>query len=251
MTETLAAARSRPWAATPPGPPPRSWPRSSTWTRSTSRCGPGGPRAGPRPDRAVGRRRADRRQRLRSRGRPGPAGPALPGLPARRRGRRRPLDRAGRARVAERVLATLERGGWFLISDIPFPDTDEGLRSIPGRVMGAIQFFEARSTTSSCYDTLLARHGFTDLGSASLTPMHALTWGRRRSGSGCGPWLRRGGEGLRALHPGRKPGPGGGSGARPRALGQPLISAPRVLPSWRSRRPRRRDHLWLGRPRDC
>jgi hypothetical protein len=30
-------------------------------------------------------------------------------------------------------------------------------------------------------DGLLTRHGFTDLGSASLTPMHALPWGRRPS----------------------------------------------------------------------
>lgn len=29
------------------------------------------------------------------------------------------------------------------------------------------------------YDELLTRHGFAHLGSAELTPMHALTWGRR------------------------------------------------------------------------
>jgi hypothetical protein len=29
------------------------------------------------------------------------------------------------------------------------------------------------------YDDLLGRHGFTDLGSFSLTPMHAVTYGRR------------------------------------------------------------------------
>ncbi|HWD45406.1 MAG TPA: class I SAM-dependent methyltransferase [Actinomycetota bacterium] len=89
-------------------------------------------------------------------------------------------------RVAERVLATLEPGGWFVISDFPFPDTDEGLRSVPGQVMGAIQFFEAQIDDQllprAYYDTLLARHGFTDPGSVSLTPMHALTWGRRPLG---------------------------------------------------------------------
>jgi hypothetical protein len=87
-------------------------------------------------------------------------------------------------RVAERILATLEPGGWFVISDFPFPDTDEGLRSVPGRVMGAIPFVEAQIDDQllprAHYDTLLARHGFTDPGSASLTPMHARTWGRRR-----------------------------------------------------------------------
>ena len=85
--------------------------------------------------------------------------------------------------VAGNVLAALEPGGWFVISDFPFPDTEEGLRSVPGRVMGAIQFFEAQIDDQllprAWYDDLLARHGFTDLGSASLTPMHALTWGRR------------------------------------------------------------------------
>jgi hypothetical protein len=58
-----------------------------------------------------------------------------------------------------------------------------GLRSVPGRIMGGIQFFEAQIDDQllprAYYDGLLTRHQFTDLGSASLTPMHALTWGRR------------------------------------------------------------------------
>jgi SAM-dependent methyltransferase len=86
-------------------------------------------------------------------------------------------------RVTRRVLAALEPGGWFVISDFPFPDTDGGLRSVPGRVMGGIQFFEAQIDDQflprAAYDDLLGRHGFTDLGSAGLTPMHAITWGRR------------------------------------------------------------------------
>jgi SAM-dependent methyltransferase len=85
--------------------------------------------------------------------------------------------------VTENVLAALEPGGWFVISDFPFPDSEAGLRSVPGRVMGAIQFFEAQIDDQllprAYYDDLLARHGFTGPGSASLTPMHALTWGRR------------------------------------------------------------------------
>lgn len=86
-------------------------------------------------------------------------------------------------RVTERVLAALEPGGWFVISDFPFPDTDEGLRTIPGRIMSGIQFFEAQIDDQllprSRYDDLLTHHGFIDLGSASLTPVHALTWGRK------------------------------------------------------------------------
>jgi len=86
-------------------------------------------------------------------------------------------------RVTENVAAALEPGGWFVISDFPFPDTDEGLRTIPGRVMSGIQFFEAQIDDQllprAAYDELLTRHGFTDLGSVQLPPMHALTYGRR------------------------------------------------------------------------
>jgi hypothetical protein len=85
--------------------------------------------------------------------------------------------------VTERILACLEPGGWFVISDFPFPDTEQGLRSVPGRIMGAIQFFEAQIDdqllTRAAYDSLLSRHGFTELGSVSLTPMHAVTHARK------------------------------------------------------------------------
>jgi len=85
--------------------------------------------------------------------------------------------------VTERVLACLEPGGWFVISDFPFPDTEQGLRSVPGRIMGAIQFFEAQIDDQllprAAYDDLLSRHGFAELGSFSLTPMHAVTHARK------------------------------------------------------------------------
>lgn len=86
-------------------------------------------------------------------------------------------------RVAANVRAALEPGGWFVISDFPFPDDDEGLRSVPGRIMSGIQLFEAQIGDQllprRVYDDLLERHGFAERGSAQLTPMHALTWGRR------------------------------------------------------------------------
>ena len=85
-------------------------------------------------------------------------------------------------RVTENVKAALEPGGWFVISDFPFPDTDDGLRTAPGRIMCGIQFFEAQIDDQllprTAYDELLARHGFTDIGSVQLTPMHALTFAR-------------------------------------------------------------------------
>ena len=84
--------------------------------------------------------------------------------------------------VTERVKAALEPRGWCVISDIPFPETDDGLRTAPGRVMTGIQFFEAQIDDQllprSTYDDVLTRHGFTDIGSIGLTPMHAVTHAR-------------------------------------------------------------------------
>lgn len=48
--------------------------------------------------------------------------------------------------------------------------------------MSGIQVFEAQIDDQllprHAYDDLLLRHGFTDRGFASLTPMHSLGWGR-------------------------------------------------------------------------
>ncbi|WP_338749821.1 class I SAM-dependent methyltransferase [Janibacter alittae] len=86
-------------------------------------------------------------------------------------------------RVTDRVLAALKPGGWFVISDFPFPDSDEGLRSVPGQLMSGVQFFEAQIDDQllprSAYDELLTRHGFTDMGWFRLSPVHAVTYGRR------------------------------------------------------------------------
>ena len=85
--------------------------------------------------------------------------------------------------VAANVGRALTPGGWFVISDFPFPDSDDGLRSVPGRIMCGIQFFEAQIDDQllprSAYDDLLTRHGFTDLGSFSLSPVHGVTHARK------------------------------------------------------------------------
>ncbi|TAM89572.1 MAG: class I SAM-dependent methyltransferase [Jatrophihabitans sp.] len=85
-------------------------------------------------------------------------------------------------RVAENVRRSLEPGGWFVISDFPFPDSVEQLRSVPGRVMAGIQFFEAQIDDQllprQCYDDLLRRHGFGDPASMQLSPVHAVTYAR-------------------------------------------------------------------------
>jgi hypothetical protein len=38
---------------------------------------------------------------------------------------------------------------------------------------------DERQRPRAAYDDLLTRHGFVDIGSVQLTPMHALTYGRR------------------------------------------------------------------------
>lgn len=85
-------------------------------------------------------------------------------------------------RVTSNVHAALEPGGWFAISDIPFPDSDEGLRTVPGRVMSGVQFWEAQIDDQlqprRVYDDLLSRHGFRDIESFELGPIHAVTHGR-------------------------------------------------------------------------
>jgi ubiquinone/menaquinone biosynthesis C-methylase UbiE len=85
--------------------------------------------------------------------------------------------------VTARIRRSLRPGGWFVISDFPFPADDEGLTCVPGRIMSAIQFFEAQIDDQllprHAYDDLLERHGFTNLGSAELAPVHALTWGQK------------------------------------------------------------------------
>ncbi|MGH8888677.1 MAG: class I SAM-dependent methyltransferase [Acidothermaceae bacterium] len=84
--------------------------------------------------------------------------------------------------VTRNIRDALEPDGWFVISDFPFPDSLDALRSVPGRVMSGIQFFEAQIDDQllprAVYDDLLARHGFVEIGHVDLTPVHAITYGR-------------------------------------------------------------------------
>jgi SAM-dependent methyltransferase len=88
-------------------------------------------------------------------------------------------------RVANNVRRSLRPGGYFVISDFPFPDTTEGLRTIPGRIMAGIQFAEAQIDDqllpTSVYLDLLERHGFGAVGSFDVTPTHAVAHGRTPS----------------------------------------------------------------------
>jgi SAM-dependent methyltransferase len=85
-------------------------------------------------------------------------------------------------RVTANVRRALRPSGWFVISDFPFPDTPEGLRSLPGQTMTAIQFFEAligdQLLPTATYLELLAGHGFRDVDSFELTPTHVVVHGK-------------------------------------------------------------------------
>lgn len=86
-------------------------------------------------------------------------------------------------RVTANVARALAPGGTFVISDFPFPEGRDGLRTVPARVMLGIQFFEAliddQLLPTRAFVELLERHGFRDVGSFDLTPLHAVTHGRR------------------------------------------------------------------------
>lgn len=86
-------------------------------------------------------------------------------------------------RVAENVRGAIRPGGRFVISDFPFPARTEDCRTVPARVMCGIQFFEAmiddQLLPTAAFEGLLAAHGFRDVGSFDLTPVHAVTYGTR------------------------------------------------------------------------
>jgi SAM-dependent methyltransferase len=86
-------------------------------------------------------------------------------------------------KVASNVYRALKPDGYFVISDFPFPDSMEGYRTVPGRLMCGIQFFEAligdQLLPTQAYVELLARHGFRNVGAFDLTPVHAVTHGQK------------------------------------------------------------------------
>ncbi len=86
-------------------------------------------------------------------------------------------------KVTAAVYRALKPGGYFLNSDFPFPDTAEGIRTVPGRLMAGVQFFEALIDDQllgvDYYLELFDRHGFADTGVVELTPVHAITWAKK------------------------------------------------------------------------
>ena len=86
-------------------------------------------------------------------------------------------------KVTANVHGALKPGGCFVISDFPFPETVEETRTVPARIMSGIQFFEAliddQLLPTSDYVSLLKRHDFKDVDAFDITPVHAVTHGRK------------------------------------------------------------------------
>ncbi len=86
-------------------------------------------------------------------------------------------------KVTSNVHRALKSDGYFVISDFPFPDSTEGCRTIPARIMCGIQFAEAligdQLLPTRSYVELLGRHGFRNVGAFDLTPVHAVTHGQK------------------------------------------------------------------------
>jgi SAM-dependent methyltransferase len=85
--------------------------------------------------------------------------------------------------VTAAVHLALKPGGYFLNSDFPFPETGEGVRTTPGRIMVGVQFFEAliddQLLSVNYYLELFERHGFSETGVVEVNPVHAITWARK------------------------------------------------------------------------
>lgn len=83
-------------------------------------------------------------------------------------------------KVTAAVHRALKPGGYFLNSDFPFPESGDGVKTVPGRIMSGIQFFEAliddQLLSVNHYLDLYNRHGFTETGVVEITPVHTLTW---------------------------------------------------------------------------
>jgi SAM-dependent methyltransferase len=82
-----------------------------------------------------------------------------------------------------RTHAALAPGGVFVISEFPFPENEDDCRSVPGRLMCGVQFFEAhigcQLLPSRRYVELLEGAGFVGVAVVPVTPMHVVIHGTR------------------------------------------------------------------------
>ncbi|MCZ6891616.1 MAG: class I SAM-dependent methyltransferase [Chloroflexi bacterium] len=86
-------------------------------------------------------------------------------------------------RVTEQVHRALKPGGYFVISDFPFPATTAECRTVPARVLCGIQFFEAligdQLMPTRAFVDLLNRHSFKNVNAFDVTPVHAVSYGQK------------------------------------------------------------------------
>lgn len=86
-------------------------------------------------------------------------------------------------KTTRKVFQALKPGGIFVISDFPFPASVSETRTVPARIMCGIQFFEAmiddQLLPTRAFVELLQRHGFRDVDSFDMTPVHAITFGTK------------------------------------------------------------------------
>lgn len=84
-------------------------------------------------------------------------------------------------KATSNIRRALRPGGVFVNSDFAFPEDRETLRTVPGRIMAGVQFFEAliddQLLPTSAYLDLFEKHGFQDVGSIDVNPVHAVTYG--------------------------------------------------------------------------
>lgn len=86
-------------------------------------------------------------------------------------------------KAVENVRNALDDGGTFLISEFPFPENEDDCRTVPGKLMCGVQFFEAhigcQLMPASRFMNLLKDAGFKDVGTIDVNPMHVVIHGTK------------------------------------------------------------------------
>ena len=74
-------------------------------------------------------------------------------------------------------------GGTFLVSEFPFSEHEEDCRTVPGRLMCDVQFFEAhigcQLLPTARFVDLLEQAGFREVGVIDVTPVHVVVHGTK------------------------------------------------------------------------
>lgn len=86
-------------------------------------------------------------------------------------------------KVVRNAHRALKPGGWFVVSDFPFPEKLEEMRTIPGQLMCGIQYFEAliddQLLPTSRYVDELGEAGFRDIKTLEVAPVQVVVYGRK------------------------------------------------------------------------